>query len=203
MTKNKVNKVRRLVTPDELRLAVEMGRKIRGPQHIVAMALMTAYLCVRRSVEVRGLTRESIQPKGILWKDGKDKTGAKPAILILWIPEFQDAINETLQIKRNHVAGSMYLFGNMRGQRYTKGGWKASLDRLMWACVTEAAKREMPFKRFSLQDCRPMGVTDKLTRGDKDTKDATGHTSDAMIEQVYDRRIMKVAKGAKISEKKP
>ena len=62
--------------------------------------------------------------------------------------------------------------------------------------VAEAAKRGIAFERFSLQDCRPMAVTAKLDRGDTDTQNATGHTSDAMIQKHYDRRKLKVAGGA-------
>ena len=46
-----------------------------------------------------------------------------------------------------------------------------------------------------------MAVTDKLTRGDLDTKDATGHTTDAMINKHYDRRTRKVATGARLPER--
>ena len=46
-----------------------------------------------------------------------------------------------------------------------------------------------------------MAVTDKLARGDTDTKDATGHTSDAMIHKHYDRRKTKVATGARLPKK--
>lgn len=191
LTKNKTVKTRRLVTGVEMDLAVEMGRKFGGARHIVAMGLKTAWLCVRRSVEVRGIKRDGIQKDGILWQDGKDKK--KPAVLIEWSPDLEDTIKEALAIKRFHVAGTMYVFGNMRGQRYTKGGWKAILDDLMRECVKEAEKREIEFKRFSLQDCRPMGVSDKLERGDTDTKNATGHTSDKMISTVYDRRPVKRA----------
>jgi hypothetical protein len=41
----------RLVSDDELELAVEVGRRLGGARHIVALALKTAWLCVRRSVE--------------------------------------------------------------------------------------------------------------------------------------------------------
>jgi integrase len=198
LTRNKTIKSKRLVTPEELALAVEMGQKVGGPEYVVAMGLQTAYLCVRRSVEVRAFTRDSITEQGLLWKDGKDPN--KPTILIEWTPELKSTIQETLKIKRNKVAGTMYLFGNMRGQKYTKGGWKSSLDELMFACVKEAAERGIPFQRFSLQECRPMAVTDKLTRGDIDTKDATGHTSDKMISTIYDRRTKKVATGARLNK---
>lgn len=199
LSRNKTVTSRRLVTPQELALAVELGRKIGGPQYVVAMALQTAYLCVRRSVEVRAITRDAITDQGIRWKDGKDPN--KPSILIEWTPELRATITETMEIKRNKVAGTMYLFGNMQGQKYTKGGWKSSLDDLMFPCLAEAEKRGIAFTRFSLQDCRPMGVTDKLERGDLDTKTATGHTSDKMIATVYDRRPQRVATGAKLNLK--
>ncbi len=193
LTKNKTIKSRRLVTGVEMDLAVELGRKFGGARHIVAMGLKTAWLCVRRSVEVRRIMRDGIREDGILWQDGKDKLKQKPAILIEWSPDLRETIAEALSIKRNKVAGTMYVFGNMRGQPYTKGGWKSILDDLMFECVKVAAERGIEFKRFSLQDCRPMGVSGKLDRGDTDTKNATGHTSDKMISTVYDRRSVKRA----------
>jgi hypothetical protein len=86
------------------------------------------------------------------------------------------------------------VFGGLNGQRYTKGGWKATLSKLMVECVAEAAQRKIAFLPFSLQDCRPKAVSDKLEQGDTDTMDATLHTSERMIRQVYDRRRVRVAK---------
>lgn len=189
--KNKTLKSKRHVSDAEMSLAIEVGRAKGGAKQIVALALKTAWLCVRRSVEVRGITREAITPDGIVWHDGKSK--AKPAILITWTIELEATINEVLSIKRQHTADSWYLFGNLRGHRYTKGGWKAVLDDLMRACEIEAEKRQISFKRFSLQDCRPKGVSDKLAQGQTDTQEATGHTSERMIKQVYDRRRIKKA----------
>ena len=118
LEKNRTLKAKRLVTPGEMNLAVEQGRKLGGSRHIVALALRTAWLCLRRSVEVRAVTRDCIKEAGILWDDGKDPN--KPKILIEWSHELRKTIDEALAVKRNHVAGSMYIFGNMRGQRYTK-----------------------------------------------------------------------------------
>jgi hypothetical protein len=191
LRKNKVKTVKRYVTDTELALAVEIGRARGGARHIVAMALKTAYLCSRRSVEVRGIMRDGVTEAGMLWQDGKNKD--KPPVLIEWTPELRATIAEALGIKRNKVAGTMYLFGNMRGQRYTKGGWKAVLDDLMHDCAAEAARRQIPIQRFSLQDCRAKGATDKLTSGHTDAKDALGHTTDRMLGQVYDRRPVKKA----------
>ena len=190
--KNKTVTKRRHVTDVEMALAVEMGRSKGGARHIIALALKTAWLCVRRSVEVRAITRDAIGSEGILWKDGKSKT--KPSVLIEWTDELRETIEEALTVKRHHVAGSMYVFGNMRGQKYTKGGWKAMLHDLMELCETEAKAKGIAFEKFNLQDCRPKGVSDKLSSGQTDTQDATNHTSDRMIRQVYDRRMVKKAK---------
>jgi integrase len=191
LEKNKTKKTRRLVTKGEMDLAVKTGRRLGGSRHIVAMALYTAWLCVKRPVEVRRITRDAIKEDGIQWVDGKDEDKAE--VLIEWSPALKATITEALAIKRNHVAGTMYIFGNMQGQKYTKGGWKSMLDDLMRECIKDAAQQKIAFKKFNLQDCRPMGVSDKLERGDKDTKEATGHTSDKMISTVYDRRPVKRA----------
>jgi len=50
------------------------------------------------------------------------------------------------------------------------------------------AQRRMGFVKFSLQDCRRKGVSDKLERGDTDTQDATLHSNAKMIETIYDRQ---------------
>jgi len=61
-------------------------------------------------------------------------------------------------------------------------------------CVEVAAERRIAFQPFSLQDCRPKGVSDKLAAGALETVDATLHSSDRMIRQVYDRRRLRIAK---------
>ncbi len=191
------NKTDRLVATSELDLALEVGRRMGGPQYIVALALKTAWLCLRRSVEVRAFTRDQIGEDGISWRGAKRQAGqAEKLGLIEWSPDLRATVDEALAIKRNKLAGSWYVFGNLSGQRYTKGGWKKTLSVLMTECVAEAAKRKVAFRPFSLQDCRPMGVSDKLARGDPDTVDATLHSSERMVRQVYDRRRVRVAKPA-------
>jgi integrase len=191
------NKVDRLVSAQEMALALEVGRRLGGPQLIVALALRTAWLCLRRSVEVRAMTRGQITDDGIVWTGAKRKAGtAEKVALIEWSDELRATVDEALALKRNKVSGTLYVFGNMSGQRYTKGGWKATLSVLMTECQAEAARRKLAFQPFSLQDCRPKGVSDKLARGDQDTTDAALHSNSRMIEQVYDRRRVRVAKPA-------
>jgi len=188
----------RYVTDEELQLAIDIGREMGGPQLIVALALKTAWLCVRRSVEVRGFTRAQITAAGIEWTAAKRQRGqVERHGLIEWSPALRETIDEALAVRRYEVAGEEYVFGNLSGQRYTKGGWKATLAKLMRRCVAEAQNRDLKFKPFSLQDCRPKGVTDKLEQGDTDTLDATLHTSERMVRQIYDRRRTRTAKPAR------
>ena len=76
-------------------------------------------------------------------------------------------VDEALAIERNKLAGSWYVFGNLRDQRDTKGGWKATLAKPMDACESEAKSRGLPFERFSPQDCRPKGVSEKPAKRTK------------------------------------
>lgn len=185
----------RYVTDYELNLAMEIGRQLGGSRHIVALALKTAYLCVRRSVEVRALTRDQITETGILWIAAKRQKGhAIQQGLIEWSPELRTVIDEALSVKRNKLAGSWYIFGNLQGQKYTKGGWKKTLSELMRKCAEKAQEEGKPFQSFSLQDCRPKGVSDKLAQGAQDVMEATLHTSERMVRQVYDRRKIRIAK---------
>lgn len=185
----------RYVTDAELQLALDVGRQMGPPQLIVALALKTAWLCVRRSVEVRALEKGQITAAGIEWIAAKRQCGqAERRGLIEWSPALRATIDEALAIKRFEAAGAQFVFGNLSGQRYTKGGWKATLAKLMRRCVAVAAERGIEFAPFSLQDCRPKGVSDKLDRGQKDAVDATLHTSERMIRQTYDRRRKRVAK---------
>lgn len=125
VVKVKTVKEARYVTDYELNLAVEVDRALGGSRHIVALALKTAYLCVRRSVEVHALTREQITDAGIVWVAAKrQKSHAVQRGLIEWSPELRAVMDEILSIKRNQLAGSWYVFGNLQGQKYTKGGWK-------------------------------------------------------------------------------
>lgn len=160
-----------------------------------AMGLATMLKTLK---EVRKPTITRVQ--GAAFADGmglaatRQKSHQEQRGLIEWSPELKQTIDEALSLRRNNVAGSWFIFGNMNGQIYTKGGWKKTLSVLMNECVEEAALRKMPFTPFSLQDCRPKGVSDKLTDGATDVVDATLHTSERMVRQVYDRRRVKTAK---------
>jgi hypothetical protein len=50
------------------------------------------------------------------------------------------------------------------------------------------------FARFTLKDMQPAAVTDWVDEGDETITNATGHSSDRMVRQVYDRRKKKTAR---------
>ena len=113
----------RRVTDGELALAVGMGRRAGGARLVVALGLSTAYLCLRRSVEVRNFQRHQIKDEGIEWTGAKRKRGsvAKEG-LIEWSPALRDTIDEVLAVKRlNKAPATFYVFGNMMGQKYHQG----------------------------------------------------------------------------------
>jgi hypothetical protein len=102
--------------------------------------------------EVRAFTRDQIKPEGIVWKAAKRQHGrAERFALIEWSDELRATVDEAIPIKRCKLAGTWYVFGNLKGQRYTKGGWKATLSKLMTECAAEAKRRGTAFQRFSLQ----------------------------------------------------
>lgn len=58
----------------------------------------------------------------------------------------------------------------------------------------KAEKEGIEFQRFTLKDMRPAAVTDRVEEGDETITNATGHSSDRMVRQVYDRRKTKSAR---------
>jgi len=95
----------------------------------VALALRTAFLCLRRSSEVRGLTRGQIGEAGIQWTATKRRNGhGCRSGLILWSDELRATIDEALAIERPLTVCSWFVFGNLKGQSYTRGGWKCALS---------------------------------------------------------------------------
>jgi hypothetical protein len=143
------------------------------------------------------LTRAQLGEAGIQWTATKRRTGRGcRSGLILWSNELRATIDEALAIERPLVTCSWFVFGNLKGQSYTRGGWKCALSKLMKACVVEAAERGMSFTPFSLQYCRPKGVTAKLERGDHDALEATMHNSERTLRQVYDPRRVLIARPA-------
>lgn len=191
----KYNKTRpdtRYVTPAELDLVVRVARE-RGGMYIVgALCLRAAYLTVSRPDEMRHITRQAITEAGVEMPVGKRKKGqAQKYKLIEWSAELRAVIEEALKLQRTT---SMYVFGNSDGQPYTTSGWNTNLRRLMVHAERKAKEEGIEFARFTLKDMRPAAVTDRVDEGDATITNATGHTSDRMVRQVYDRRKTKKAR---------
>jgi len=196
--KLKTKQTARLVTDQEMDLALTAGRALGGSSLVIALALKTAWLCVRRSVEIRALQVKQINEQGITWQSGKLRRSDVPILgLIHWSEELKATIDEALSLRGPDPAPDCFVFGTREGKRYTKGGWKKMLSTVMERAKELAERQNVPFQRFSLQDCRPKGVTDKLAAGHDDVMDATLHTSDRMVRQVYDRRRVREARPAR------
>lgn len=89
---------------------------------------------------------------------------------------------------------SRYVLGNSDGRLYKTSGGNTSLRRLMEHARKKAETEGAEFARFTLKDMRPAAVTDRVDEGDATITNATGHSSDRMVRQVYDRRKTKVAR---------
>lgn len=191
----KYNKTRpdtRYVTPDELDLVVRTARERGGMYVVAALCLRAAYLTVSRPDEMRWITRHAITAAGVEMPVGKRKKGqAQKFKLIEWSAELRAVMDEALALQRTT---SMYVFGNSDGQPYTTSGWNTNLRRLMEHARKKAEKEGIEFARFTLKDMRPAAVTDRVDAGDLAITNATGHSSDRMVRQVYDRRKTKSAK---------
>lgn len=189
---NKTTPDTRYVTPAELDLVVRTARERGGMYVVAALCLRAAYLTVSRPDEMRQITRQAITEQGVEMPVGKRKKGhAQKFKVIEWSDELRAVMKEALSLQRTT---SMYVFGNSDGQPYTTSGWNTNLRRLMEHARKKAEKDGIEFARFTLKDMRPAAVTDRVEMGDKQITNATGHTSDRMVNQVYDRRKKKTAK---------
>lgn len=177
----------------ELDALMPIAREIGPAATIQVLCARTALLCLRRPGEILALRPSDIIEDGIRFTAGKRKAGEMERETIIgWSAELRSTIDEALAVPRR-VDISPLVFGNLTGGRYTKSGWGANWRRLM----ARAATKIEGFEPFTLQDCRPGGVTAKRERGDTDTQDATLHADVRMIDQVYDRRKTRRATPAK------
>ena len=67
------------------------------------------------------------------------------------------------------------------------------LDELLRECIKTTTMHKIQFRRFSLQDLRPMGVSAKLDRGKSNTQDVSRSRSGKLIAATCDRRKLKKA----------
>lgn len=207
ITSNPLNEVEKLPTSastryvkdEELELVLEVGAQKGGQLHRASLALVMGYLCVRRPGEVLSANWSMVNPEGLIWTETKTKGNqTKRNVTIHWTDQLKHVLNRVMELDGYSAYPSDGLiFRTQKGTRYTKGGWKKTMGRLMEACSIEAQARGIPFERFSLLDMRPKSVTDKLEAGHTDVQNATLHRSAKMIETVYDRRRSRSAAPAR------
>lgn len=169
-------------------LVMRVARERAGSYWVLALCLRVAYLTVSRPDEMR----QGIGTQGVRLVVGKRKKGqALKHKLIEWLPELRAAVDEAVSLQRTT---SMYVFGNTDGRPYTVSGFNTILRRLMVHCEKKAEEEGIAFTRFTLSDMRPAAVTDRVDEGDEHITNATGHNSERMVKQVYDRRKTKKAR---------
>jgi integrase len=159
---------------------------------VAALCLRAAYRTVSRPDEMRKITRQAITAAGMEMPVGKRKKGqARKFNLIEWSIELRAVIDEALKLQRT---SSLWVFGNSNGQPYTTSGWNTNLRRLMEHARKRAEEEGGEFARFTQKDMRPAAVTDRVEKGDDAITNASGHSGDRMVRQVYDRRKTKKAR---------
>lgn len=179
----------------DLDYALAEARSRGGSYLIMALCVYTAYLTVSRPGEMRMLSRQNIKTEGLEISIGKGRANqANKRKLIKWSPILRDTITEALSLQRTT---GLLVFGNTTGQLYTRSGWTTIWTRLMGYCETKAKAEGVEFVRFTLADMRPAAVTDRKERGDINITNATGHSDERMINQVYDRRTVKKSEATK------
>jgi integrase len=189
---NKTKPKTKYVGQADVDLMMRAARAHGGSDMILALCIRVAYLTVSRPDEMRWLMRHGITAQGVKLPIGKRQGGqAQKHKLIEWSPELRAAVDEAIELQRTT---SMYVFGNTTGQPYTTSGFNTMLRRLMVRCADLAKKEGVEFTRFTLSDMRPAAVTDRVDEGDVNITNATGHNSDRMVKQTYDRRKTKKAR---------
>lgn len=194
----KYNKSRprdKYVISDEIDFMMGVAADRGGSYIRIALCLYIAYLTVSRPSEMRVLLRQSITDAGIQMPIAKRKKGhAQRYKLIEWSDELRQTIDHALALQR---VTSMYVFGNNRGQPYSRSGFATILRRLMEHCEKAAKEKNISFNRFSLADMRPTAVTDRMEQGDENIENATGHVDRKMVNSTYDRRRIRRAKATR------
>ena len=179
----------KFVESKDLEYALAEAR-VRGCSYLImALCFYAAYLTASRPEEIRSLSRQCIKPEGIEIPLGKRRaTQLAKSKLIEWSPRLKATIDEALKLQRT---SSVLVFGNTAGQQYSRSGWTTIWTRLMKYCEDKAKEEGVTFERFTLANMRPKAVTTRKDRGDVNIKDATGHSSERMIDKTYDRRVVK------------
>lgn len=161
----------RYVTDDEFFTVLKMAKE--SPQPYLAPAMILAYVCRARRVEILNFRKNDIVEEGLYLKRRK---GSKNQI-IGFTPMLEEAISLLKGIPEQ--ISSVWLLHDRKGQAIRDESFKTAWGRLM----TKAVK-EKGIERFHFHDLKAKGVSD--FEGDKLL--ASGHKTLSML-NVYDRKL--------------
>jgi len=148
--------------------------------HRVALAALLAYLTGKAQAQILRISKTQITEDGISF--GKRKRGAKT--VVTWTPALRAAVNECSAMPSKIT--STFLIYAKDGQPYTSSGFQAVWQTMMIAW--EKAGNE----RFTFHDLRAAAVTAVTEKGRR-ASELTGHKSEAVVMNVYDRRRIRKA----------
>lgn len=174
----------RLVSDAELRAFCRWARRRSDAGARAAHAAMIAYLTGKAQGQVLKLSRQQLQPDGILF--GKRKRGA--AVLVGWSRRLRAYVAAALAMPCDITP--MYVVHAQSGTPYSSDGFKSIWQRLMKEWV------EAGNERFTFHDLRAKSVTDVSDQGRK-ASELTGHRTEAIVASVYDRRRVRKAPAVK------
>jgi len=178
----------KLVEDAHLELALDEARKRGGQYHVLGLCFYVAYLTTSRPSEMRGMTRASITEEGLKIPIGKKRaTQVQKYKLVQWSPALRTAVDEALALQKRLVC----LFWKHRRARVHPRGWATIWTRLMKYCEARAKAEGTTFERFALKDMRPMSVTERVSVGETNIINATGHVDERMIRKTYDRNTVR------------
>ncbi|VVE45975.1 hypothetical protein [Pandoraea cepalis] len=208
---NETEVIRRDVTSRQVTRFYLWAIKQDLPFKTMGCAAMFAYLTGFRAAEVRPFHRSGIRDDGVIVESAKRKRGDERVMkLRAWSPRLSVVVKRAQQGRR---IPSMALFGNRKGQAYTRSGWGsvwqdaqfawiASFDRAVRAEWEDLERRAAYLitghsAYFTLNDGRPVAITEKLERREADVFDFAAHADPGTTMRHYDRRRVKKASPTK------
>lgn len=181
VARNKETPRDRFVTDAELLSFCEYAERTNQTGKMLSRVARLAYLTGQRRGDLLRLRLDLLTLEGIMIT--QSKTGSK--VLIEWTPALKECISSIKALDRP-VSG-LFLICNRSGQPYTDGGFRS-----MWReAMSEWIK--LGNERFTFHDLRAKAITRMVEDGRK-AADLSGHSTDAMVKKVYDRRAFKKSK---------
>lgn len=208
---NETDVVRRDVTASQVTRFYLWAIRQDLPFKTMGCAAMFAYLTGFRAAEVRPFHRSGVRDDGVIVESAKRKRGEERVMkLRAWSPRLSTVVKRAQQGRR--IPG-MALFGNRTGQAYTRSGWGSVWQdaQFAWIATFDPAVRAEwdDLKRraaylisghsayFTLNDGRPVAITEKLERREADVFDFAAHADPGTTMRHYDRRRVRKASPTK------